>query len=651
MLAQTFDTSGNGMLHGDYFVREVLAAGQNPSTGAITSATSAIGVVTFDGKGDFTFAGQVMTSGSTTPTTSSISGVYGVGSNGLMYMTSLADTADVVYGGVAAVGPAAFVASATEGLNVDIMIAIPAGSNVSNASLNGSYTTGYINFLNADPTMVREATFTLNPNGGGSLGTVSVSGTAQNLGGTPTTQSVSGAAYSLSGEGGGTASFGTSSSSQLVSGSVTFYMSADGNIVLGGSPGGFDLMVGIRSLTGTATNATANSVYYVAALENGYDSSQTPVNALDAFYGSANSNGAGTTLFHNRFQSFVSGVYDYTYDGEYQVQSNGTIAPADLPWYTFTLGVNGQAFIATGVTSQGLYSLMVGFGAPKFSGTGVYLNPMGVVNSANFSPITNPVAPNEFITLFGTGLANATAVAPSLPFPTMLGNVSVTINGVPAPLDYVSPTQIEALVPSSISPNNNAYYATVQVTNNGAMSNLVTVYTSNTAPGVFATNGIGPAAAQHANYTVVSASNPANIGETIVVYASGLGAVTSGTSAPPSDGSGAPSSPLFSTVAPVSVDFGGVGATNLPFAGLTPTTAGLYQINVQVPAGTASGAQYFDVSTPDAYASQATVNISGLTASVRQSSARVAKARSIKQRPQGKTTGLKARAIRQQSGE
>jgi uncharacterized protein (TIGR03437 family) len=640
--AQNFDTSGNGTLHGDYFVREVLISGQNPATGTLTSAASAIGVVTFDGNGNYTFAGQVTSTASGSSTTP-LNGTYQVGSNGLMNMTSLADQTDIVWGGVAAIGPSAFVASATEGSNVDIMIAIPAGSNVTNSALKGSYAAGAIDFLNADVTMVRDATFTLNPDGAGNLGALSVSGAAEDLGGTATTQTVTGATYSLSGEGSGTASFGAAASTQLVSGTKTFYISADGNIVLGGSPTGYDLLVGIRSLSGTATNATANSLYYIAGLENSYESGITPPNAVDAFYGSAIANGAGTTLFHNRFQNYSSGVYDYTFDGEYTVQSNGTITPDDLPWYQFTLGVNGQAYIATGLAPQGLYSLVVGFAAPTFSsGTGVYLKPTGVVNAGNFAPITNPIAPNEFITLFGSGLANSTVSAPKLPLPTSLGGVTVTINNVPAPLLYVSADQIEALVPASISPNNQVLYASVQVTNNKVASNPVTVYTSNTAPGVFALGegGIGAAAAQDANagYTTISAANPANVADTVVVYLTGLGAVSSSSAAPPAVGSAAPSSPLFSAIAPVNVDFNGVSAAYPDFAGLTPAAAGLYQINEAVPAGAGPGDTSFDLSTPDAYASQATVNISGSS----QSSARFKTRRVRWMRPAG-TAGAKGR--------
>ena len=421
-----------------------------------------------------------------------------------MNMTSLADPTDVVWGGVAALGPSAFVASATEGSNVDIMIAIPAGSGGSNASFKGQYVTGYIDFLNADPTMVREANFGLTPDGAGNLGTLSVSGTAENLGGNPTTQTVSGATYTLAGEGSGTASFGAAASSQLISGSKTFYISADGNIVIGGSPSGFDLLVGLRGLTGVAPLNSINNIYYIAGLEDGYDPTQTPANALDAFYGSANANGQGTTLFHNRLQNFLSGVYDYTFDSEY---SGTTLSnPADLPWYQFTYAVNGKAFIATG--RGGLYSLFVGLASPTYSGTGVYLNPMGVVNSGNFAPITNPIAPNEFITLFGTGLANGTVQATSLPFPTSLGNVSVAINGVKAALYYVSAGQIEALVPSSISPNNNAFYPRrSQVTNGSATSNPVTVYTANSAPGYSRLPGTGFYRRRRdcANYTTINA--------------------------------------------------------------------------------------------------------------------------------------------------
>ena len=173
--AQTFDASNDKMLSGSYFVREVLISGQDPSTGVIDSAVSATGTVVFDGNGGYTFSGQVTSSVSGT-SSAPLTGTYQVSSSGLMNMTSLADPTDVVFGGVAALGPSAFVASATEGTNVDMMIAIPAGTSSTNSALTGSYSAGMIDFLNANVSMVREATFALNADGAGNLGTVSVSG-------------------------------------------------------------------------------------------------------------------------------------------------------------------------------------------------------------------------------------------------------------------------------------------------------------------------------------------------------------------------------------------------------------------------------------------------------------------------------------------
>ena len=236
--AQNFDTSGNAMLHGQYFVREVIIAGQNDdANGTITSAASAMGVATFDGAGNYSFSGTGTSTASPGNTNTQIfSGTYAVGSNGLLAIQSFADPTQSSYGGVSAIGPSAFVASATEGESVDILVAIPAGSNVSVASLKGAYSAGYIDFLNADVTMIREATMSLTADGAGNFGSVNVAGSAANLGGTPTTQTVAGVTYTLSGAGSGMVTFGTASSTQLISGAKTFYVSADGNIILGGNP-------------------------------------------------------------------------------------------------------------------------------------------------------------------------------------------------------------------------------------------------------------------------------------------------------------------------------------------------------------------------------------------------------------------------------
>lgn len=72
----------------------------------------------------------------------------------------------------------------------------------------------------------------------------------------------------------------------------------------------------------------------------------------------------------------------------------------------------------------------------------------GVVNAASY---TQPVVPGSIMAIFGTNLASGVYSAAATPLPTILGNTSVSMNGVPAPLFYVSPNQINAQVPSSLS--------------------------------------------------------------------------------------------------------------------------------------------------------------------------------------------------------
>ena len=169
----------------------------------------------------------------------------------------------------------------------------------------------------------------------------------------------------------------------------------------------------------------------------------------------------------------------------------------------------------------------------------MFLHPVGITNAASFSPFTSSVAPGEFVTLFGSGLSDSTAVATSLPFQTTLGGVQVLVNGQPITLYSVSPTQISGVLPYSLPPRD---YATFSVVNNGRTSNTVTQYTSQTAPGVFTNpaNGLGIPSALRPDFSVVTRANPARVGETIALYVSGLGAVSPAVPA----GAAAPSNPL-----------------------------------------------------------------------------------------------------------
>ena len=76
---------------------------------------------------------------------------------------------------------------------------------------------------------------------------------------------------------------------------------------------------------------------------------------------------------------------------------------------------------------------------PQFSSS-------GVVNAASYA---QPITPGSLVSIFGTNLANATASASQLPLTTELSGTSVTVNGVKAPLLFVSPEQINLETPST----------------------------------------------------------------------------------------------------------------------------------------------------------------------------------------------------------
>jgi minor extracellular serine protease Vpr len=106
------------------------------------------------------------------------------------------------------------------------------------------------------------------------------------------------------------------------------------------------------------------------------------------------------------------------------------------------------------------------------------------------------------------------------------------------------------------------------------------------APAIFSTNaeGSGQGAVLDVSYRLVDSSNPATAGSSVVlIYCTGLGAVTN----QPATGAPSPSNPLAWSTTPT-VTIGGVPA-DVSFSGLAPGFVGLYQVNAQVPAGSATG--------------------------------------------------------------
>lgn len=214
------------------------------------------------------------------------------------------------------------------------------------------------------------------------------------------------------------------------------------------------------------------------------------------------------------------------------------------------------------------------------------LTEAGVVNAASF---VAGAAPGSLVSLFGTGIGLPTglAQAPSLPLPTELQGVRVTMNGVSVPLVAVSGVngqeQINLQVPFNVSGGTRA---TVVVTNQGQSSAPIEVPIAFNAPAVFTVDGTTAAALHGADSQPITTDRPARPGEVITLYATGLGPVRN---APPT-GAAAPSNPLATLETTLNVSIGGIAATDIPYAGLAPGYVGLYQVNVRVPAGVATGA-------------------------------------------------------------
>jgi uncharacterized protein (TIGR03437 family) len=215
------------------------------------------------------------------------------------------------------------------------------------------------------------------------------------------------------------------------------------------------------------------------------------------------------------------------------------------------------------------------------------IQPNGVVNAAGSRSV---IAPGSLISIFGSGLASGLSVSNSVPVSSKLGDVdSVMIGGTAAPLVFVSDSRINAQVPWGVAPGQ----TNVVVSRAGVASPPMAVQVNQFAPALFSLNlGTQQAIATNADGTIVGpagslpgvSSHPAAAGDTITLFATGLGpvdpAMADGTPAP-GDGSGL-------TTNPVSVLIGGTQGT-VNSAGLSPQFVGVYQLSVVVPAGVTPG--------------------------------------------------------------
>jgi len=205
---------------------------------------------------------------------------------------------------------------------------------------------------------------------------------------------------------------------------------------------------------------------------------------------------------------------------------------------------------------------------------------LSVVNGASFHPNGSP---GGIATIFGLNLSDAIYQATEYPLPMRLGPTSVTVNGVPAPLFYVSPTQINFQMPgiTPVGAPEVAVNTGLLRASSGGYPATVNVLD----PGLFLDAGRVVAALKQ-DLSPITASTPVRPGDVVLLYITGQGP----TDPAAADGLPAPASPLTLISGPVQVAIGGRLAEVL-YAGLAPGFAGLSQINVRVPEGVGPGQQ------------------------------------------------------------
>lgn len=184
-----------------------------------------------------------------------------------------------------------------------------------------------------------------------------------------------------------------------------------------------------------------------------------------------------------------------------------------------------------------------------------------VLNAASYEAL---LSPGCLIAIFGTNLAAAAASAPAIPLPTALGGVSISIAGLPTSLLYVSPSQINALIPFETAIPTNTVVPVVITSPDGNVTYDIRL--TRNAPAIFTRNGAGTGRAFvfDRNFQAVDTIGPRDV---LVLYAAGLG---------PTDGSG-------QVVDDVEVYIGERRA-EVVFAGLAQGLPGIYQLNVIAPA-------------------------------------------------------------------
>jgi len=581
--AQTLTTAS---LTGRYFVRHVEFTTDANNT--VTDARSIEGAITFSGSGSYGFIGEQVI-GTGAAASYDVSGTYSVTPAGVVTLSNPQKPALSINARYAV---EAVIGASTEAIDntFDLFVAIPSAATQTNAALTGTFYAADFELAGALTSQVRDSLVNLTMDGAGNITAATANGHAANVNsGAVGLQTATSGSFNVSG-----GTFTIIGAALLNSAPRTLAVSNSGNVFLAATPGAHDILIGVKGFSGAAANTSLVPGFWLGALR--VDSTGSG----ESYAGSGETiNGVSITSSERLHETGSTTALDVTESNSYTVAADGTgsYGPAQIG-----LGTGGNLMVSANLSAElDPTGYQIGFAAasPALSGPSVFINPRGVVNAASGAPGVDALSPGEFIAIYGSGLA-ATTVSSLPPYPPMVGGVTVTIGGLPAAIYFVSAGQIDCLVPYAVTGTS----VTISVNNNGVVSNAVTVPLAKTSPGIFSldTSGTGDSATLDftVGNTVVNAAAPAVKGDTVVVYMTGLGALTT----PLADGHGATAADSAVTPLAVYLDGALVPAANILYAGVS-SLPGLYQINFKVPTTLIdSGELPLAILTPDAFHDQ-----------------------------------------------
>jgi uncharacterized protein (TIGR03118 family) len=210
-----------------------------------------------------------------------------------------------------------------------------------------------------------------------------------------------------------------------------------------------------------------------------------------------------------------------------------------------------------------------------------------VANAASWQS-TGSVAPGELIVIGGQTVGAIPLVSSTIPatggIATTLGNVTVTINNVPAPILYTSGSETSVQVPNSLLLSS---FANIVVQTPGQTTQAFSVPMAQSSPGLFAANasGAGQLAAMNQDGSINTTANAATAGSTVTLYATGEG-VTNPLGADGAIQSGGSRAPILK----VSLTIGGQPATVISAGTPVGELSGVMVIKATVPSGLPAGA-------------------------------------------------------------